>query len=185
MKNKLSHSGYPAVLAGLNWYLCSLFISFCLLFSYLEVSEKEIKCVFATFSCSVQLYLDFIANLALGADILQDFHKTQRGVLFGSVVHLQTFCHYLFCYSVTFPIKTSLLKMFGSWCSSYNGEGCGSHVKWPFLLLNLEVSKCFKVLSVYESWHYLSVWEKVLSICFRIVFLEGVSLRKFFCNFFK
>ena len=44
--------------------------------------------------------------------ILEDFPKTQSGILFDSVVHLKTFCHYLFCLiSTSFSVKVfSLVK---------------------------------------------------------------------------
>lgn len=69
--------------------------------------------MFAT--CSFILYnfiliLQLIWLLVL-SHILQNFHKTESGVLFGLAIHLQAIHHYLFCYCITsFSIKTSLVK---------------------------------------------------------------------------
>ena len=137
---------------------------------------------------SVQLYLNFIANLALGAKLYftgfsQDpewsivwFHCAFANILSLSVLLL---CYFFSCkkrlwWKCLSPRFSHVLKKVVD--HTWNGHFCSS--TWKFL--NVSKFKCLM-----RSGIIWEVREKVLSICFRIVLLEAVSHRTFFRNCFQ
>lgn len=120
--------------------LASVFTPFASGFSFFaqrfQKNWLSVYLPFAPYVCTAAFFYLVLSS------ILQDFHKTQSGILFGSVVLLKTFWPY-FCKSCCFGKRT-----LGAWfLDSPSKEGCTSHINWPFLLFNLEVSNVSEFLS--------------------------------------